>query len=114
VLAGTLDVCVGGEWRVLKPEQSVTVPAGTAHTLKNTHAEEVRLLNVHKPPLAFERFFRRFNTLVCEWSTRERLRRWLWKKHARQARYGPTYSYERLHDQYGLIRFPMYTKWQTR
>jgi mannose-6-phosphate isomerase-like protein (cupin superfamily) len=66
VLAGTLDVCVGGEWRELKPGQSVTVPAGAAHTLKNTHAEEVRLLNVHKPALAFERFFRRFNTLVCE------------------------------------------------
>lgn len=49
-----------------------------------------------------------------QWSTRERLRRWLWKKHAKtQARYGLTYSDESLHDQYGLIRFPMYTKWQT-
>ena len=49
-----------------------------------------------------------------QWSTRERLRRWLWKKHAKtQARYGPTYSDESLHDHYGLIRFPMHTKWQT-
>jgi RNA-directed DNA polymerase len=49
-----------------------------------------------------------------QWSTRERLRRWLWKKHAkRQARYGPTYSDESLHDHYGLIRFPMHGKWQT-
>jgi quercetin dioxygenase-like cupin family protein len=65
VIAGTLDVCLGGEWRELKPGESVTVPAGSAHTLKNTHAAEVRLLNVHKPALAFERFFRRFHTLVC-------------------------------------------------
>ena len=49
-----------------------------------------------------------------QWSTRERLRRWLWKKHAKtQARYGPTYSDESLHDHYGLMRFPMRTKWQT-
>jgi RNA-directed DNA polymerase len=49
-----------------------------------------------------------------QWSTRERLRRWLWKKHAKtQARYGSTYSDESLHDHYGLMRFPMRTKWQT-
>ena len=49
-----------------------------------------------------------------QWSTRERLRRWLWKKHARtKALYGPAYRDESLHDHYGLIRFPMATKWQT-
>jgi group II intron reverse transcriptase/maturase len=49
-----------------------------------------------------------------QWSTRERLRRWLWKKYAKtQARYGLAYSDESLHDHYGLIRFPMHTKWQT-
>jgi mannose-6-phosphate isomerase-like protein (cupin superfamily) len=64
VLSGTLDVCVGGEWRRLGPGQSVTVAAGTAHTLRNTHATEVRLVNVHKPALAFERFFRRLHALV--------------------------------------------------
>ena len=65
VVAGTLDVCVGGEWRQLKPGESATVPAGTAHTLRNISAAEVRLLNVHKPALAFERFFRRFHAVVC-------------------------------------------------
>jgi mannose-6-phosphate isomerase-like protein (cupin superfamily) len=64
VKEGTLDVCVGGEWRQLSPGESVTVPAGVAHTLKNPHALPVRLLNVHKPALAFERFFRRFHALV--------------------------------------------------
>src|SRR5439155_3029646 len=65
VLAGTLDVCVGDRWRQLAPGQSVTVPAGTPHTLKNGSGGEVRLVNVHKPALAFERFFRRFHALVC-------------------------------------------------
>ncbi|EEF61795.1 cupin domain-containing protein [Pedosphaera parvula] len=64
VLSGTLDVCVAGQWRELKPGESITVPAGTPHTLKNAHTEEVRLLNVHKPALGFERFFRRFHALV--------------------------------------------------
>jgi len=36
----------------------------TPHTLKNSHEAEVRLINVHKPALAFERFFRRFHALV--------------------------------------------------
>jgi|GEM_PF-3166858 hypothetical protein len=27
--------------------------------------------------------------------------------------YGDAYSNERLHDHYGLINFPMHTKWQT-
>ncbi len=44
---------------------------------------------------------------------RERVRRWLWKKHAQaKAHYGKTYCDARLHDHYGLIRFPMHTKWQ--
>lgn len=49
-----------------------------------------------------------------QWQMRERVRRWLWKKHAKtQAQYGNAYSDERLHDHYGLVNFPMHTKWQT-
>jgi len=66
VLEGTLDVCVGGEWRQLGPGDSATVPAGIAHTLKNPRPVEVRLRNVHKPALAFERFFRRMHALVAD------------------------------------------------
>ena len=45
---------------------------------------------------------------------RERVRLWLWKKHARtEARYGRAYSDERLHQHYGLITFPMHAKWRT-
>jgi mannose-6-phosphate isomerase-like protein (cupin superfamily) len=64
VQAGLLDVCVGDQWRQLAPGEKVNVPAGTPHTLKNSHEAEVRLINVHKPALAFERFFRRFHALV--------------------------------------------------
>jgi hypothetical protein len=48
-----------------------------------------------------------------QWQLSERVRRWLWKKHAKtKARYGEAYSKERLHEHYGLIEFPMHTKWQ--
>ena len=66
VLEGTLDVWVGGEWRQLGAGDSATVPVGIAHTLKNPHPVEVRLRNVHKPALAFERFFRRMHALVTD------------------------------------------------
>jgi quercetin dioxygenase-like cupin family protein len=65
VETGTLDVCVAGQWRKLAPGESVTVPAETPHTLKNDSGAEVRLVNVHKPALGFERFFRRFHALAC-------------------------------------------------
>lgn len=66
VLAGTLDVCVDGAWRQLGPGQRVSVPAGVPHTLRNPHADEVRLVNVHVPALQFERFFRTLQTLVVD------------------------------------------------
>jgi len=48
-----------------------------------------------------------------QWQMRERMRRWLWKKHAKtKAQYGRHYSDERLHVQHGLMRFPLKTKWR--
>lgn len=47
-----------------------------------------------------------------QWQIRARMRRWLWKKHAKtKEHYGKAYSNEHLHDHYGLINFPMRTKW---
>jgi len=44
---------------------------------------------------------------------RERLRRWLWKKHGKmQAHYGAACRDAHLHEHYGLIRFPMPSQWQ--
>jgi quercetin dioxygenase-like cupin family protein len=65
VVSGTLDVCVDRQWRRLGPGESATVAAGTPHTLKNASGAEVRLVNVHRPALGFERFFRRLHALVC-------------------------------------------------
>ncbi len=65
VVSGTLDVCVGGEWKKLVAGESVTVPAGTPHTLKNESGAEVRLVNVHRPAQQFERFFRRLHAVAC-------------------------------------------------
>jgi group II intron reverse transcriptase/maturase len=48
-----------------------------------------------------------------QWQVRERMRRWLWKKHAKtRAHYGKTHCDERLHAHLGLIRFPMHARWQ--
>lgn len=66
VIDGALDVCVDGVWQQLAPGQSVQVPAGIPHTLRNTSATEVRLVNVHKPALDFEPFFRKLQALVVD------------------------------------------------
>jgi quercetin dioxygenase-like cupin family protein len=65
VTHGELEVCVAGTWRKLKAGESATVPAGVAHTLRNTSGAEVRLTNTHKPALEFERFFRRMHAMVA-------------------------------------------------
>jgi mannose-6-phosphate isomerase-like protein (cupin superfamily) len=64
VVSGTLDVRVGAQWRKLSAGESVTVPPGTPHTLRNASGAEVRLINVHRPALGFERFFRRLHALA--------------------------------------------------
>jgi mannose-6-phosphate isomerase-like protein (cupin superfamily) len=58
VLSGTLDVCVGREWRQLTPGQSATVPAGVAHTLKNPSATETQFTTTYKPAYEIESFFK--------------------------------------------------------
>ena len=64
VVSGTLDVCLGKHWRKLSAGESATVPVGMPHTLRNTSTERVRLVNVHRPALGFERFFRRLHALA--------------------------------------------------
>jgi quercetin dioxygenase-like cupin family protein len=64
VESGTLDVCVDGQWRKVTAGETVTVPAGVPHTLRNTSGAEARIVNVHKPAHDFERFFRRLHALA--------------------------------------------------
>ena len=45
--------------------------------------------------------------------TQQRMRRWLWKKHAKtRGKYAQAYSNQELHEHYGLIKFPLHTTWQ--
>src|SRR5437868_12181939 len=64
VIEGALDICVDGKWRTLRAGESATAPAGVAHTLRNTTKEPVRLVNIHRPALRFESFFREMQGLI--------------------------------------------------
>jgi mannose-6-phosphate isomerase-like protein (cupin superfamily) len=64
VLSGTLEVCLGKEWKQVSPGEILTVPRGMPHTLRNS--VPVELINVHRPALDFERMFRRMHALVTE------------------------------------------------
>lgn len=61
VLSGVLEVNVEGEWKQVSTGETHRVPAGTAHTFRNR--VPVELINVRRPALEFERFFRRFHQL---------------------------------------------------
>ncbi len=46
--------------------------------------------------------------------TQERMRRWLWKKHGKtNSQYSQHYCNEKLHNDYGLIKFPLYATWKS-
>ena len=64
VIEGALDVFVDGEWRTLRAGETATAPAGVPHTLRNATAEPVRLVNIHRPALQFESFFRQMHALI--------------------------------------------------
>ncbi len=64
VIEGALDICVDGQWRTLRAGESATAPAGVPHTLRNATSEPVRIVNVHRPALQFESFFREMQSLI--------------------------------------------------
>ena len=64
VIEGALDVFVDGEWRTLRAGETATAPAGVPHTLRSATAEPVRLVNIHRPALQFESFFRQMHALI--------------------------------------------------
>src|SRR2546426_5862822 len=66
VIEGALDVCIEGEWRTLRAGESATAPAGVPHTLRNATKEPVRIVNIHRPALQFESFFREMHALIGE------------------------------------------------
>jgi mannose-6-phosphate isomerase-like protein (cupin superfamily) len=64
VIEGALDFCVDGKWRTLRAGESATAPAGVPHTLRPGNGEPVRAVNVHRPALQFESFFREMQGLI--------------------------------------------------
>jgi mannose-6-phosphate isomerase-like protein (cupin superfamily) len=64
VLEGALDVCVDGVWKTVRAGESATAPAGVPHTLRNATSEPVRIVNIHRPALKFESFFREMHALI--------------------------------------------------
>ncbi len=64
VVEGTMDVFMNGEWKTLRAGETATVPADVPHTLRNSSTEPVRIVNVHRPALRFESFFREMHALI--------------------------------------------------
>lgn len=64
VRSGILEVYMDGEWLEVTAGEKHTVPPGTPHTFRNK--TPVELINVHRPALQHEAFFRRFHRLVAE------------------------------------------------
>jgi len=64
VIEGALDLCVDGQWRTLRAGESATAPAGAPHTFRPSNGEPVRAVNIHRPALQFESFFREMHALI--------------------------------------------------
>ena len=64
MLSGVLEVYMDGEWTDVSAGEKHTVPPGTPHTFRNK--TPVEIINVHRPALQHEEFFRRFHQLVAE------------------------------------------------
>lgn len=50
ILSGIATLDIAGEVYSLKPQEGVHVPAGVAHTLSNTHEQELEFLLISTPP----------------------------------------------------------------
>ena len=66
VIEGALDFCVGGKWRTLRAGESAAAPAGVPYTLRPANGERARAINVHRPALQFESFFREMHGLISQ------------------------------------------------
>ena len=64
VVSGTADVFLNGRWHQVHAGESLTVPRGAPHTIKNEHDEDVRAMNWHRPAMRFEDFSRTFHRLA--------------------------------------------------
>ena len=63
VSQGRLDVMLDGEWRTLSAGESLCIPKGTIHTLKNNGTEDCHWVTAWSPR-GFEKFFEQFGIPV--------------------------------------------------
>jgi len=70
VAEGALDVSTDGVWSTLGAGESLSIPAGSVHTLANNGEVDVRWLTGWSPR-GFERFFTHFGIEVGQAGSRE-------------------------------------------
>ena len=66
VVEGALEVFMNGEWSAVRAGETVTVPPGVPHSVRNPSDEPARIVNIHKPAQRFESFFRDMHRLIRE------------------------------------------------
>jgi mannose-6-phosphate isomerase-like protein (cupin superfamily) len=66
VVAGRLEARIDGDRRTLDAGESLTIPAGTAHTFRNSSSEPVRVRDRHRPAGRFEEFVRAEVAVVAD------------------------------------------------
>jgi quercetin dioxygenase-like cupin family protein len=63
VVAGTLSIQLDGRWRELREGDSITMPPGQVHTLRNRSQETVRVRDVHVPAGDFQQYMETLHRL---------------------------------------------------
>jgi mannose-6-phosphate isomerase-like protein (cupin superfamily) len=66
VIEGSLDVFKDGEWTTLRPGDTVSVPPGVAHTLRNGSDTSATIVTRVRPAGRSEAFFRHMHKLIRE------------------------------------------------
>jgi mannose-6-phosphate isomerase-like protein (cupin superfamily) len=65
VLEGELSVLVEKGWRSIAAGESLTVPPGTVHTLRNRSNDTVRFRDMHVPALDFREYIEALDLLAA-------------------------------------------------
>ena len=63
VVAGTLNVLLGSEWRDLEEGMSIVIPPHTTHTFRNSTSNPVVLTNLHRPAGGFAAYWEQLAAL---------------------------------------------------
>jgi hypothetical protein len=66
VLSGTLDVCVDRQWRPIHTGDSLDIPEGTVHAIRNSSGGVVRVVNTLRPGLRTRDFLQSVERLIHE------------------------------------------------